>query len=210
MKDCPQSGAAFPRTHFYVGDGRLPRRAKFSAFQQSHTTVLGVRVRTPGFYNRVAHFAHFHQSKVENSMATSKKTIAAKKAAPASKKSLAAPKAVETKKPAASVATLKPIKTAFNKTTLQTHLAEVAGVEPKVAKAVLAALEATIVASMSKKGLGEFTLPGLLKITAQAIPAKKKRRGIDPFTKVEREFAAKPATVRVKVRPLKKIKDASL
>ena len=58
--------------------------------------------------------------------------------------------------------------------------------------------------------LGEFTLPGLLKITAQAIPAKKKRRGIDPFTKVEREFAAKPATVRVKVRPLKKIKDASL
>lgn len=143
-------------------------------------------------------------------MATSKKTIAAKKAAPASKKSLAAPKAVETKKPAASVATLKPIKTAFNKTTLQAHLAEVAGVEPKAVKAVLTALEATMVASMSKKGLGEFTLPGILKITAQAIPAKKKRRGIDPFTKVEREFAAKPASVRVKVRPLKKIKDASL
>ncbi|KRB96241.1 DNA-binding protein [Hydrogenophaga sp. Root209] len=124
-------------------------------------------------------------------MATAKKTIAAKKAAPAAKKSVAAPKAAVTKKPAASVATLKPIKTAFNKTTLQVHLAEVAGVEPKA-------------------GLGEFTLPGLLKITAQAIPAKKKRRGIDPFTKVEREFAAKPATVRVKVRPLKKIKDASL
>ena len=109
-------------------------------------------------------------------MAIAKKTIAAKKAS-------AAPKAAVAKKPTASVAPLKPIKTAFNKTTLQTHLAEVAGVEPKVAKAVLAALEATIVASMSKKGLGEFTLPGLLKITAQAIPAKKKRRGIDPFTK---------------------------
>ncbi len=144
-------------------------------------------------------------------MATAKKTIAAKKAAPVAKKVAAAPKAaVTTKKPATNVAPLKPIKTAFNKTTLQVHLAEIAGVEPKAAKAVLAALEATIVASMSKKGLGEFTLPGLLKITAQAIPAKKKRRGIDPFTKVEREFAAKPATVRVKVRPLKKIKDASL
>ena len=133
-----------------------------------------------------------------------------KAAAPVVKKAVIAPKATVALKPAASVAPLKPIKTAFNKTTLQTHLAEVAGVEPKVAKAVLAALEATIVAFMSKKGLGEFTLPGLLKITAQAIPAKKKRRGIDPFTKVEREFAAKPATVRVKVRPLKKIKDASL
>lgn len=142
-------------------------------------------------------------------MATAKKTIAAKKAAPVAKKATAAPKAAVTK-PAASVAPLKPIKTAFNKTTLQVHLAEIAGVEPKAAKAVLAALEATIVASMSKKGLGEFTLPGLLKITAQAIPAKKKRRGIDPFTKLEREFAAKPATVRVKVRPLKKIKDAPL
>jgi hypothetical protein len=167
-------------------------------------------VLVQGFYNRVARFAHFHQSKVDTSMATAKKTIAAKKAAPVAKTAVAAPKAAAAKKPAASVAPLKPIKTAFNKTTLQVHLAEVAGVEPKAAKAILAALEATIVASMSKKGLGEFTLPGLLKITAQAIPAKKKRRGIDPFTKVEREFAAKPATVRAKVRRLKKIKDASL
>ena len=143
-------------------------------------------------------------------MATAKKTTAAKKAAPVAKKAVAAPKAAVAKKPAASLALLRPIKTAFNKTTLQAHLAEVAGVDPKAAKAVLAALEATIVASMSKKGLGEFTLPGLLKITAQAIPAKKKRRGIDPFTKVERVFAAKPATVKIKTRALKKLKDAAL
>ncbi|WP_439609869.1 hypothetical protein, partial [Hydrogenophaga sp.] len=72
-----------------------------------------------GFYNRVARFAHFHQSKVDNSMATAKKTIAAKKAAPVAKTAVAAPKAAAAKKPAASVAPLKPIKTAFNKTTLQ-------------------------------------------------------------------------------------------
>lgn len=196
--------------HFCVADVRWSPWAKFSAFQPSGSTALELRVVAQRFYNRVAHFAHFHHSKVDKSMATAKKTTAAKKAAPVAKKAVAAPKAAVAKKPAASLAPLKPIKTAFNKTTLQVHLAEVAGVEPKAAKAVLAALEATIVASMSKKGLGEFTLPGLLKITAQAIPAKKKRRGIDPFTKVEREFAAKPATVRVKVRPLKKIKDASL
>ncbi len=137
-----------------------------------------------------------------------KKTVTAKTKAPAKK---AAPvKAAAPAKAASAPAALKPIKTAFNKTGLQAHLAEVSGAEPKTVKAVLAALEATMVASLSKKGLGEFTLPGLLKVTSVAIPAKKKRRGIDPFTKVEREFAAKPATVRVKVRSLKKLKDAAL
>jgi hypothetical protein len=136
-------------------------------------------------------------------MATAKKTPAAKKTAPVKS-------AAPAKKAAIGPVTLKPIKTAFNKSTLQAHLAEAAGVEPKAVKAVMAALEATMVASLNKKGLGEFTLPGLLKVVSVAIPAKKKRRGIDPFTKVEREFAAKPATVRVKVRSLKKLKDAAL
>ncbi|CAN7761277.1 HU family DNA-binding protein [Pseudorhodoferax sp. LjRoot39] len=142
-------------------------------------------------------------------MATAKKTTASKTATPATKKA-AVTKAAPAKKTAAAPAAFKPIKTAFNKSTLQAHLAEASGVEPKAVKAVLAALEATMVASLHKKGLGEFTLPGLLKVTSVAIPAKKKRRGIDPFTKVEREFAAKPATVRVKVRSLKKLKDAAL
>lgn len=137
-------------------------------------------------------------------MATAKKT-APKKTVATSKKTAAVP----AKKTAASTA-LKPIKTAFNKSTLQAHLAEAAGVEPKAVKAVLAALEATMAASINKKGLGAFTLPGLLKVTAVAIPAKKARKGIDPFTKQERMFAAKPATVRVKVRSLKKLKDAAL
>ena len=42
------------------------------------------------------------------------------------------------------------------------------------------------------------------------VPAKKKRTGIDPFTKQERVFAAKPATVKIKTRALKKLKDAAL
>ena len=109
-----------------------------------------------------------------------------------------------------TAASPKPIKTAFNKTSLTAHLAEQAGLEPKAAKAFMTALESTILLSVHKKGLGEFTLPGLMKITAQQVPAKKKRRGIDPFTKVEREFAAKPATTKLKVRALKKLKDAAL
>jgi nucleoid DNA-binding protein len=138
-------------------------------------------------------------------MATAKKTTTATPSKKASKASAPA------KTPMAKLVTaLKPIKTAFNKTSLNVHLAEHAGVDPKVAKAVLAALEATMLASIHKKGLGEFTLPGMLKVTAQNVPAKKKRFGKDPFTGEERWFAAKPATVKVKSRALKKLKDAAL
>ena len=62
----------------------------------------------------------------------------------------------------------------------------------------------------STRGLGEFTLPGLLKITALSIPAKKKRFGKDPFSGEERWFAAKPASIKIKTRALKKLKDAAL
>lgn len=140
-------------------------------------------------------------------MAT-KKAPAAKAKAPAKKP--AAAKAPAKKPVAAKPAEMKPIKAALNKTTLVAHLAENSGVEPKAVKAVLAALEATTLASMSKKGIGEFTLPGLLKVIAQKVPAKPKRFGKNPFTGQEQWFAAKPASVKVKVRPLKKLKDSVL
>ena len=117
----------------------------------------------------------------------------------------AAPKAA----PRATVA-LKPIKETFNKTSLVNHLVQASGTDAKTVKAVLGALEATIQASLSKKGAGAFTWPGVLKITALQVPAKKARKGIDPFTKVERMFAAKPASVKVKARFFKKVKDAAL
>ena len=126
------------------------------------------------------------------------------------KKTAKTPATKKAAAPAKSTSDLKPIKTAFTKSALTSHLAEHAGVEPKSAKAVLAALESTILASVHKKGLGEFTLPGLLKVVAQNVPAKKKRFGKDPFTGEERWFDPKPATVRVKFRALKKLKDAAL
>ena len=104
---------------------------------------------------------------------------------------------------------MKPIKEAFNKSGLLNHLAETTGVEPRAVKAVMAALENTMVASINKKGAGSFVLPGLLKVTAVAVPAKKARKGINPFTKEETVFKARPASVKLKVRPLKKLKDAA-
>ena len=138
-----------------------------------------------------------------------KKAVAVKKLAPA-KQAAPAKKAAKVAVVAKTAAPVKPIKTVFNKTSLLAHLAEMAAVELKAVKAVVASLEATILASVHKKGLGAFTLPGLLKVNVVNVPAKKKRTGIDPFTKQERVFAAKPATVKIKTRALKKLKDAAL
>jgi nucleoid DNA-binding protein len=138
--------------------------------------------------------------------------MATKAAKPAAKKAAtkpAAKKAAPAKKAATTSAPLKPLKESFTKASLATHVATQAGVEPKQAKAILAALEDTIFGSVHKKGAGEFTLSGLLKIGVQQVPAKKKRFGKDPFTGEERWFDAKPATVRLKVRALKKLKDAA-
>ena len=117
----------------------------------------------------------------------------------------AAPKKAAAAKPAAP----KPIKESLSKSGLVAHIANASGVAPKDVRAVMGALESAVQGSVSKKGAGSFTLPGLLKITAVNVPAKPKRKGINPFTKEEQWFAAKPASVKVKVRPLKKLKDAA-
>ncbi|PLZ03852.1 DNA-binding protein [Burkholderia sp. WAC0059] len=145
-------------------------------------------------------------------MPTSAKKVAKKAAAPAKKvvaKKAPAKQAAARKVAVKASGAPSPIKDTFTKASLATHVAERAGVEPKAAKAVLAALEDTILGSVHKKGAGEFTLSGLLKIVVQAVPAKKKRFGKDPFTGEERWFPAKPASVRVKARALKKLKDAA-
>jgi nucleoid DNA-binding protein len=138
------------------------------------------------------------------------KTIKAKAAAPAKAAKPAAKKPAAKPAVKAAPAPLKAIKTAFNKSSLAAHVAEQSGVDAKSVKSVLAALEGAMLASVNKKGLGEFTLPGLLKVVVHNVPAKKKRMGKDPFTGVERMFAAKPASVKIKTRALKKLKDAAL
>ncbi len=122
----------------------------------------------------------------------------------------AAGKAKAAKKPAAKEAVrIRPINEKFTKSGLAKHLSAESGVETRSVKAVLGALENTMYGSLHKKGAGQFTLPGLLRIQAQAVAAKPRRQGKDPFTGQERWFEAKPATVRVRARPLKKLKDAA-
>ena len=122
---------------------------------------------------------------------------------------MATKKAAPAKKSATKATAPKPIKEALTKSGLIAHIAEISEVAAKDVRAVLAALEGAISGSVSKKGIGQFTLPGMMKITASKVPAKPKRKGINPFTKEEVWFAAKPASIKLKVRPLKKLKDAA-
>ena len=112
-------------------------------------------------------------------------------------------------KKAAKPAAPKAIKEPLNKSALVAHIANATEVAAKDIRAVLSALEGAIHGSLNKKGAGSFTLPGVAKFTAVSVAAKPRRKGINPFTKEEQWFAAKPATVKVKVRPLKKLKDAA-
>ncbi|WP_062065553.1 HU family DNA-binding protein [Cellvibrio sp. OA-2007] len=148
-----------------------------------------------------------------------KKAPVAKVAAPKAKaapkaavKKAAAPKAAAKKAPAvkAAPAVVKPIAERQNKTQMLQQIADSTELSKKQVQAVLDELTNIIEGHIKKKGVGEFVLPGLLKITTVKKPATKARKGINPFTGEEVMFKAKPASTSVKVRPLKKLKEMAV
>ena len=99
-------------------------------------------------------------------------------------------------------------KKALTKSELMASIAEASEVSKKEVAAVLEALGAEIKKSLSSKGAGVITIPGLVKIVKQKVPAKPARTGPDPFNKGQmRDYPAKPATTKVKVRALKLLKE---
>jgi len=134
------------------------------------------------------------------------KQAPAKKAAAKKAAATAAPKKAAAKAPAKAKAP-GPIKERMTKTDILNSLAESSGLNRKQVGAVVDGLGELMGRHIQKNGCGEFVLPGMMKITTRKKPATRARKGIDPFTGQERMFAAKPASIQVKVRPLKKLKD---
>ena len=93
------------------------------------------------------------------------------------------------------------------KSEILNNIAEVSELSKKAVAKVFEALSAEIGKSIGKRGAGQFSIPGLCKITIQRKPATKARKGINPFTGEEVMFKAKPARNVVKIRPLKSLKD---
>jgi nucleoid DNA-binding protein len=133
----------------------------------------------------------------------------AAKPAPAKKPAVAKKPAAA--KPAAPKAAVKrstsALAEAHNKTQLLAEIAELTELSKKQVTAVLEELGALIERHVKKNAVGHFTLPGLFKVQVIRKPATKARKGINPFTKEEVTFKAKPARNVIKVRPLKKLKD---
>ena len=134
-------------------------------------------------------------------MATKK--AAAKKKAPARK----APAKKAAAKKAAPARKLTAISEKMTKSQIIASVAESTGLSKKQISSVMDEFDTLIERSIKKRGVGEFTLPGMLKITTVKKPARKARKGINPFTGEETMFKAKPASIAVKVRPLKKLKE---
>jgi len=117
-----------------------------------------------------------------------------------------------TKKVAAKATTVakkrvKAIPEPMTKTVLYRTLAEQTGLARKDINAVFDALDEIIEGHLKKNGAGVFTLPGLMKLKVIRKPAKRARKGINPFTGEEMMFKAKPAHNVIKIAPLKGLKE---
>ncbi len=104
-----------------------------------------------------------------------------------------------------------PVKEALTKSALVNLIAEQNDLTRAVASGVLATIEGAMTGSIHPRGVGEFTLPGLLKISLRKVPARKAGTLIrNPSTGEMVPGAAKPASVRVKIRALSKLKAAAV
>ena len=131
-------------------------------------------------------------------MATKKKT---KKATPTT-----------SMRPVSKIDLSKPLKVGAaskvrSKSDVFSTIAEHAAIHRRDVAAAFHALGALIKADLSKAGSGVFKVPGMMRITVVRKPATKARMGINPFTKEEVMFKAKPARNVVRVRPLRGLKE---
>ncbi len=98
-------------------------------------------------------------------------------------------------------------KKAPSKTEVFTSIAEKTELTKKQVSAVFDALSEEIARSLSKKGPGVFQIPNLCKIVAVVRPAKPKRQVRNPATGEMIWAEAKKASIAVRVRALKKLKE---
>ncbi len=114
------------------------------------------------------------------------------------------------KKATKAPATVRPVKDVLTKSAMIGMIAEANDVSRKVASGMYDTLVGIIMGSVHPKGVGEITLPGVLKVSLRKVPARKAGTLIrNPATGEMMKAAAKPATVRVKIRALSKLKNTA-
>merc|ERR1719271_2026017 len=94
---------------------------------------------------------------------------------------------------------------AMTKTGVFQSVAETTGLKTKDVKGVMDAFMGVAVEQV--KTAGSFKIAGMLNMKLKNKPAKKARKGINPFTKEPCVFKAKPASKTVRCLPMKKFKE---
>ena len=120
--------------------------------------------------------------------------------------------ATKTKANAAKARKAPAIQKKYTKTEILNEISVNTSVSKKEVAAVLEELGVLIERHVKKRAVGEFTLPGLLKIKSVQRPARPARKNVpNPFRPGElMDIPRKPASTRVKVLPLKKLKEFAL
>jgi len=95
----------------------------------------------------------------------------------------------------------------MTKSEIMTSLSEAADLSKQQLAKLFGELSSLIEKNLNEEGPGVFSVPGLMKIKVVRKPATQARKGINPFTKEETIFQAKPARNVVKILPLKGLKD---
>jgi nucleoid DNA-binding protein len=114
-------------------------------------------------------------------------------------------------RPLSKLDTSKPVKVAGSskprsKSDVYGTIAQHVGIHRRDVGAVFHTLASMIRADL-KGGAGVFSVPGLMRITLRRKPATKARMGVNPFTKEQVMFKAKPARNVVRIRPLRALKE---
>ena len=95
----------------------------------------------------------------------------------------------------------------MTKTEMIAALAESTGLTKQQVAGVFDELATLIKKELGEEGAGIFNISNLLKIKVVRKPASPERKGINPFTKEEMVFKAKPAKNVVRLVPLRGLKE---
>ncbi len=151
------------------------------------------------------------KKKAKTTVKAGKKVVkkVAKKAVVVKKSKVAKVKAkkVVVVKKAAPKAKLDRVNKPYTKSELYRVLSERSDLTRSQISSIFDELVGIIKLHLQKDGPEKFTLPGMLKMMVKNVPAKKARKGVNPFTGEPTIFKAKPASRKVKVAALKALKD---
>lgn len=115
--------------------------------------------------------------------------------------------AVNTPRPFTPKPPIERIEKTFNKSQLVSTLADRTDLHRKHTSSLLEELLHIMGVHIKRGGPEKFIFPGAFKIVVRNVPAKKARTGINPFTGESTTFKAKPASRKVRIIPLKALKE---